>query len=150
MNQPSQHPLEALWQAQRRVGVVLAGECIALVLALAPGGDGNRWVYFGLASFLIQWIALLTLGALYLPRRFVERLRPLHVAWLALGLLLVSTWLVGGVAWLLIGAAWPSSPEGWLNLMLRLTGIDIVVGFLALDAFQNPRRAPTRQTELKG
>src|SRR3546814_17067979 len=50
MNQPSQHPLDALWQAQTLVWVVLAGECIALVLALAPGGDGNRWVYFGLRS----------------------------------------------------------------------------------------------------
>src|SRR3546814_8607577 len=42
MNQPSQHPLDALWQAQTLVWVVLAGECIALVLALAPGVDRSE------------------------------------------------------------------------------------------------------------
>ena len=44
------------------VSVVLVGECVALVLALVPGGQGDRWVYFGLASLMIQWIVLLSVG----------------------------------------------------------------------------------------
>jgi len=132
-----QHPLDVLWQAQALVWVVLTGECIAAVLALAQGGDGNRWIHFGLASFFIQWIALLTLGALYMAQRLVAVLRPLHTAWLALGLLLANTWLVGGIARILLGPSWPPAQDGWTGLLLRLTGIVIAVGFLGLAAFRN-------------
>src|SRR3546814_8860660 len=87
-------PLDALWQAPAIIWVLLAGECLAVVLALAPGASGDRWVQFGLASLVIQWVALLTLGALYLFRRALEGMRPQRLAYLALGLLLINTWLV--------------------------------------------------------
>ena len=137
MAQTNPHPLDALWQPQAIIWVLLAGECLAAVLALAPGDNGGRWIYFGLASFLIQWVALLTLGSLYMFRRLLVGVRPPHVAWLALALLLVNTWLVTGLAWLLIGTSWPAAEDGWLALMLQLTGIVVAVGLLGLAAFQN-------------
>jgi two-component system sensor histidine kinase AlgZ len=148
------HPLDALWQPQALIWVLLAGECLAAVLALAPGNNGGRWIYFGLASFLIQWVALLTLGTLYMFRRLLAGMRPPRVAWLALALLLVNTWLVTGLAWLLLGASWPAAEDGWLTLMLQLTGVVIAVGLLGLAAFQNHWRARqlavrAKQSELE-
>lgn len=146
-------PLEVLWQAPVLVAVVLAGEGLALVLALAPGPVGDRLVYFGLASMLIQWVTLLSLGGLYAMRASLANLPPHRVAWIALGLLLVNTWIVGGVAWLLRGS-WPASNAGWQAFMLQLTGMALTVGLLALAAFQNLWRArrlavTAKQSELE-
>ena len=57
-------PLDALWQTSVVVWVLLAGEGLAAILALAPSGDGNRWIHFGVGSLAIQWILLTTLGTL--------------------------------------------------------------------------------------
>src|SRR3546814_278814 len=69
-------PLDALWQPPAIIWVVLSGECLAAVLALAPGDTGSRLVYFGLASILIQWVSLLSLGMLYLLRHSLGGWRP--------------------------------------------------------------------------
>jgi len=136
-------PLDALWQARVIIWVVLAGEGLALVLSLAPGVLGDRWIYFALTSMVIQWVSLLTLAALYLLRQPLRRLRPQHVAYVALALLLLSTWLVTGAAWLLLRGIWTLSTETWQTHLLRFTGIALTVGLLALAAFQNHWR--TRQ-----
>ncbi|HMB57209.1 MAG TPA: histidine kinase [Arenimonas sp.] len=148
------HPLEALWQAPAIISVMIAGEGLALVLALVPGGQGDRWVYFGLASLMIQWIALLSLGGLFLLRRSLT-LWPAHrVAWLSLALLLASTWLVGGATWLALHESWPMDRHDWQTFLLRLTAIALAVGLLGLAAFQNhwqARRLAVRakQSELE-
>jgi len=136
------------------IAVLLVGEGLALVLALAPGAGGDRWVYFGLASLTIQWIALLTLGALYLLRHWLGRMPMQRVAWLSLGLLMVSTWIVGNAAWLMLREAWPMAQDAWESFLLRLSGITLVVGLLGLVAFQNHWRSRqllirTKQAELE-
>ncbi|MDV3255337.1 MAG: hypothetical protein LOX98_07895, partial [Lysobacter sp.] len=136
MREHPPHPLDALWQAPAIIWVLLAGECLAGILALAPGMSGSRWIYFGLASLVVQWVALLTLGTLYLTRNLLTGLRPLRLAWLAVGMLLVNTWLVAWLAWWLMGDAWPVAADGWPALVARLTGIALAVGFLGLAAFQ--------------
>ena len=136
-----QHALDTLWQAPALVWVLVAGECLAIVLALAPGVAGDRWVYFGLASLAIQWIALLTLGLLYLARHRLAGLTMPRLARLALGLLLVSTWVVTALAAWLIHGAWALDPGEWIGIGLRLSGIVLAVGFLGLAAFQNHWRA---------
>jgi two-component system sensor histidine kinase AlgZ len=146
-------PLEVLWQAPVLVAVVLAGEGLALVLALAPGAVGDRLVYFGLASMVIQWVTLLSLGGLYAMRAPLAKLPPHRVAWIALGLLLANTWIVGGCAWLLRGS-WPATHAGWQAFLLQLTGMALTVGLLALAAFQNFWRARrlavlAKQSELE-
>jgi two-component system sensor histidine kinase AlgZ len=131
------------------VWVLAAGEGLAVALSLAPGTVGNRWIYFGLASLMIQWVALLTLGALYVGRHLLGGTRPQRLAWLALGLLILNTWLVLGMAWWLLGAAWPVADGDWPMLVLRLTGVALAVGLLGLAAFQNHWRGRLHAVRAK-
>lgn len=132
------HPLDALWQSSSIVWAMLAGECLALVLALAPGVAGDRLVLFGLASFLIQWVVLLTIGTLYVLRHAIARLRPLHLAWLGLALLIAWTWAVGWASYATVGPGSVGADGGSrVAAMLRLSGIGLAVGILGLAAFHN-------------
>jgi two-component system sensor histidine kinase AlgZ len=140
-------PLDALWEAPVIIWVVSAGEALATVLALAPGIQDDRLSYFGLVSLLIQWVLLLTLGGLYLLRRTLTQVRPQYVAYLALGLLVVATWLVCGGTWLLLREIWSMERDAWHSLFLRFTGISLAVGLLGLAAFQNHWR--TRQLAVR-
>ena len=151
---PAAVPLDALWQAPVIVWVVLAGEALATVLALAPGVQNDRLSYFGLTSLLIQWVLLLTLGGLYLMRRTLSGVRPQYVAYLALILLVLATWLVCGSAWVLLREIWSMERDAWQWLFLRFTGISVAVGLLGLAAFQNHWRARqlavlAKQSELE-
>lgn len=136
-------PLDALWQAPVIIWAVLAGEGLAVVLTLASGLDGDPLTYFGLASLIIQWIALLTLGALYLFRRLIGRLRPQYVSYVAMALLILTTWLVCAVVWLVPQSLGSFSRASWHMLFLQFTGIAITVGMLGLAVFHNHWR--TRQ-----
>ena len=131
------YPLDALWQAPAILWVAVTGIAVAAVLALAPGVGSDRWIYFGLTLLVIQWIALLTLGELFLFRRQLGRVRPPQVAYMAVILLLLNTWLVGILAWLLTREILPESEDGWPSLLLRLTGIALAVSVLGLAAFRN-------------
>lgn len=147
-------PLDALWQAPVIIWVVLAGEGLAAVLALAPGVVNDRLSYFGLTSLIIQWVLLLTLGGLYLLRRTLAGVRPQYVAYLALGMLVLTTWLVCGSAWVLLREIWSMERDAWQSLFLRFTGISLAVGLLGLAAFQNHWRARqlavlAKQSELE-
>jgi two-component system, LytTR family, sensor histidine kinase AlgZ len=149
IHDPTPKPLDALWQPPAIVWVTLSGECLAAVLALAPGNTGSRLVYFGLASILIQWVSLLSLGMLYLLRHSLSGWRPQKLAWLTLGLLLLNTWLLSALAWAFLGNAWPTNEGGWPVLILRLTGIALAVGFLGLAAFQNHWRGRLHAVRAK-
>lgn len=142
-------PLDSLWQAPAIIWVLLAGECLAVVLALAPGIDGERWIHFGLTSLVIQWVALLTLGSLYLLRNALASIRPQRLAYIAVGLLLLNTWLVIGAVWAVAREVWPMADGGWLALVLRLTGITLAVGLLGLAAFQNHWRGRLHAVRAK-
>lgn len=142
-------PLDALWQARAILWAMLAGECLALVLALAPGTTGDRWMVFGLGSLAIQWVSLLTLGALYLLRNQLDRLPRQNVGWLAILLLLSNAWLVVGAARLLSGAAWPMQSAEWGELLLRVTGIVLAVGLLGLAALHNHWRGRMHAVRAK-
>jgi two-component system sensor histidine kinase AlgZ len=136
-----QTPLDALWRAPVIVSVLVAAEGVAAVLALTPGAEGNRWAYFGLASLAAQWIALITLGALYLFRHLLARIRPQPVVWFALLSLLLSTWVVGAVGWVTLHEIFDLDQNQWLTLFLRMTSITAIVGLLGLMSFLNHWRA---------
>jgi two-component system sensor histidine kinase AlgZ len=146
-NRPN--PLDALWQAPTIVWVLVAGECLAVVLALAPGVEGSRVVHLGLASLVIQWVALLTLAWLFLLRHRLRAVRPQRLAWLVLALLLLDTLIVAALAWLLAGEAWPMSASEWLALSARLAGMALAVGFLGVAAFQNHWRGRLHAVRAK-
>lgn len=148
------YPLDALWQAPAILWVALTGIALATVLALAPGVGSDRWIYFGLTLLVIQWIALLTLAELYVLRRVLSRIRPTQVASMAVLLLLLNTWLVGGLAWWLMRGISPVTEDSLLSLLLRLTGLALAVGLLGLAAFRIHWRARqlavrAKQSELE-
>ena len=132
---------------------MLAGEALALVIALAPAGDDDRYVRFGLASFAIQWIALGTVAMLYVLRRPMGWLPAPLLAWACLALLLGMTTLVSIAAWEVLQMAIdPDSSR--MAFVLRMLAIAMVVGLLALVAFQNYARARhllvrAKQSELE-
>lgn len=134
-------PLETLWQPTTLTWVVLGGEGLAALFALSPGVESGRWVLFGLASLMIQWVLLLALGGLYGLRPWLARLRPLHIACLAITFLLMSTWITWGAVWLTLGHDWGMSTAEWREAGLRFTCATLTVGLLGLAAFQNHWRA---------
>src|SRR3546814_324997 len=94
IDMPDHRPLDTLFHPPALITVVLAGEALALMLALASGQAGTRMLQFGLMSLGIQWIAVGTLCALYLLHRPLSRLPSSTLAWACLGLLLAMTLLV--------------------------------------------------------
>lgn len=129
-------PLDTLWQPRTLVWVLLAGEAVAAVLAVAPGTEGDRLTYFGVASLAIQWISLTALCLLYLLRKQLVRFRPPVVAQVGLGALLLSTWLVVGLAWLTLRDFALMPEDAWMAFALRVTAIALIMGLLGLAAFQ--------------
>lgn len=139
LDTPSPAPLDALWRPTALLAVVLAGEALGLLLALAPGTEG--WVVrFGLASLGIQWIAIGTLCALFLLRRPLARVSPMPLAWACLGLLLAMTLLVASAAWELLGMT-TDPGVGRASFVLRMLALAFVVGLMGLLIYQNYWRA---------
>lgn len=150
----AQRPLDALWQPSTLLWVLVAGEGLAALLALGPGILSDRWIYFGLTSLVVQWILVLALVGLYCLRSHLRKLRPTRVAYVALAMLLAAAWLVFGAMWWLLGRSLFVDEASWLRLMLRLSGIVLIVGLLGLAAFQNHWRARqlavrAKQSELE-
>lgn len=129
-------PLDVLWHAPTLARILLAGEVLALVVALSQS-EGDRVRGFLLASLAIAWIILLTLAVLYLLRHELARWRPVRVASLAMLLLIVSTWVVFGVATLLNGEVWRIYDGRWPGALGRMTAMAVAVGALALAMFRN-------------
>ncbi|MGE8280789.1 MAG: sensor histidine kinase [Stenotrophomonas sp.] len=151
---PTITPLDTLWKAPTLIWTILAGEALAIILALAPETSGSRWVMFGALSLMVQWVSLSTLGALYLLRRPLSRLPPTLVANISLLLLVACSVLVCIACWWVLKTLLPMSAGNWLSALLRFTGIVLIFGLLGLAAFQNHWRARqlavrTKQAELE-
>ena len=150
---PDNRPLDALFRPNALIAVILAGEALALVLALGPAQPfAGRMVHFGLASLGIQWIALGTLCAIYLGRKPLSRLPPAVVAWTCLGLLLSMTALVAVAAAGIPGIA-GEAPGERAAFVWRMVALALVVGLLGLLTYQNYWRATrlavlAKQSEL--
>lgn len=119
------------------VWILVAGEGVALVLTLSAAPDHTRLEYLGVASLVIQWTSLLSLGTLYIGRRFLAKLPATRVAWVALGALVFHT--VAVVSWgrVALGSHWLEGNESWAALAARMAAIALTVGLLGLAAFRN-------------
>ncbi|MDH5835544.1 sensor histidine kinase [Luteimonas kalidii] len=134
-------PLDLLWQPRTLLWIVLAGEALAALLALAPGVQGARLTYFGMASFAIQWVFVMSLSLLYLARSWLQRASPPLIAQSGLASLLLSTWLVAGMARLFLPQLGLVPASGWNVFTLQMTLMALTVGMLAFAAFQAQWRA---------
>ena len=140
MTQQSSSPLHILWQPGTLVRVLLTGQALSLVLALAPGLGGDRLVYFGFASLMIQWALLTTLAALYLLHRPLAQVPAQRIAWLTLALLILSAWLIGGLAWSVLRGM-GLLLDGWWRFFAQITAIALTMGLAGLAVFQNHWRS---------
>lgn len=138
---PTLTPLDTLWKAPTIIWTILAGEGLAIILALAPEHNGSRWVLFGALSLMVQWISLSALGALYLLRKPLSRLPATWIANITLLVLIACNLLVCTASWWALKGLLPISSENWLPTLLRFTGIIVIFGLLGLAAFQNHWRA---------
>ena len=135
------NPLDALWQPALIIWVLLAGEGLAIVLALSPAVSGDRWVQLGLNSLIIQWISLLTLCALYLQRQGLRKFKPVAIAQIAILVMIACGWLVCGATWAIWRDLWPTGQGSLQSLLVRQTAISLTVGVFGLLAFHNHWRA---------
>ena len=138
---PTITPLDTLWKAPAIIWAILAGEGLAIILALAWETGDSRWVLFGALSLMVQWVVLSTLGALYLLRAPLSRLPPTWVANITLLLLVACSLLVCTACWWVFKTLLPMSSSNWASALSRFTGIIFVFGLLGLAAFQNHWRA---------
>jgi two-component system sensor histidine kinase AlgZ len=134
MPPPSNAALDSLWTPQALIATVLVGEAVAIVVALVST-PVDRWVLFGLASLVAQWISLTGLGAIYLFRRRLARLPAISLAWACLFLLMMSAYVISVLA----QASWwrPAGDPIDASFTPRLLGTTLVVGMLGVVAFQN-------------
>jgi two-component system, LytTR family, sensor histidine kinase AlgZ len=147
-------PLYGLWQAKTMISIILIGEGLALILALSPGLSGDRWVFFGLASLMAQWVILLSMGCLFLGKKWLANISLNKLLLFALILLLVCTTLVSLGAWYVMRHTLPSSETSLMPFLLKTLAITLAVGMLSLAAFQNHWQAQqlavrTKQAELE-
>lgn len=136
INFKPKHPIDILWRAPALVSTVLLGEGLALIMTLAPGYNSDRWVYFGLSSFIIQWIILFTLCSLYMARNKLTQYNNQIISWLALSTLLASTWLICSIFWIGYNQFNSANVRSGLGFLLQATAIALTVGLLGLIALQ--------------
>lgn len=135
MSPTFKQPLDVLFRPTTLIAMILAGEALAAILALSPVAIEDRLVLFGLASLTTQLILLSTLSLLYLLRRWLNASSTQSLAWLALAILLLMTWLVIKTGWELLGTQQPAI-EGQM-LLYRSLGLALVAGLLTLLSYQN-------------
>lgn len=149
MSAPEHRPLDVMWRPKAIAFTILAGQGLALILALGTPDPDQRWIYFGLVSLLIQWIALMTLGALFLLRRPLRPLPAPRLAWCALAVLLIVAWAVGALAWAVLDDMSLFGEQSANAFYWRLTGVTLTAGLMALVAFQNHWSAKRSAMQLK-
>ncbi|MEW5838119.1 MAG: histidine kinase [Pseudomonadota bacterium] len=95
-------PLDVFCRANAVLAVLLAAEGVAVLLALAPGVEGERWLRLGLMSLFVLWVALMWAAGLCVARRSLARYTALRVAWVAVLWLVVASVAAAGIvfAWL--------------------------------------------------
>jgi two-component system sensor histidine kinase AlgZ len=134
MNRES--PLMLFCRPGALLAVVLAAEGVALLLALAPGVEGERWVRLGLMSLLVQWVALMWVAGLCLARRALGRYTALRVAWVAVLWLVVVSVSVAGIAFSVLSESGVRLGEvadfvGHVAVIAAVVGLLGVLGFYA-------------------
>ena len=117
--------------------VVLAGEMLAVVLAMMTVPTLDFWQALGGTSLFVQWVGLGTAAILCAARRTLSRLGPAAAAAMTLGVVLAATaGLSLATLWLLDPSQPPPSlgQRGW-ELLGRNLAISAVVAAVTLRYF---------------
>lgn len=138
--QAQRDPLESLSHPASLLWVLIAGECVAAILAMAPGYSANRWVYFGLASLGVQWVSLLTLASLMVLRKVLSGRHALLIACTALALMQVVTLAVTALVFWTLGDYLHLGDHHWRALAFQLSGVALLIAMLGMGALHNHLR----------
>jgi two-component system sensor histidine kinase AlgZ len=126
------------------LAIVLAGELLALVLALASLPEPGFWERFAGTSLFVQWVGLGTAALLGLGRRPLSRRTPVTRLTVALGaLLLVTAATTLAAVWILdpAGLAALRGPHAW-GLATRNLALAGILGASALGYLYLRPRPP--------
>lgn len=117
--------------------VIIIAELLAIVLTLAtPSAAGGTWVYLGITSIYIQWIALLSATMLCWLRPRLARLNDGLAACLAFFILMLITGIMSELTYRLeIGSGIVLIEIPHLEFILRNMGICAIASLLALRYF---------------
>ena len=127
--------------------VVLFGELLALVLLFA--GAEVSWMRLALLSLFVQWVALISAGALCACRPLLARLRLVPGALLAFSTVLLVTLAVGVTADRVVAGELLGPPLDWPTLGRELV-IAGIIAALALRYFYVQQQLRVQeQSELK-
>ena len=129
-------PLDVFCRAAALLMILLAAEGVAVLLALAPGVEGERWLRLGLMSLFVQWVALMWVAGLCLARRSLARYAALRVAWIAVLWLVVVSISVAGIAFSVLAESGVHLGEvadfvGHVAVIAAVVGLLGVLGFYA-------------------
>ena len=141
-------PLDTLWQAPSLIWVLIVGEALAIVLALAPGVTGSRWVALGLYSLAVQWTSLAALSLIYALRGFLRDLPAGVTAAISILLLLACAVAIVALGRLFFFPA-TDQAEPLGPLLVRNVLIALPAGLLGLAAFHNYWRTRESATRAK-
>ena len=130
-------PLAILWQPRALFAIICIGQLIAAIAALLPGIETDRWTYFGLASLTIQWIALMSIGAIYLFRKALGKRPVPQTAWWCLAILVLNAFLFSVIFWTLLNMGANASGQSAVGFGLNMALVALLLGVLGLAAFQN-------------
>ncbi len=144
MNQPVRTPRDAFFlpnfcDVRMVFAVVVIGELLAFVLALAPfTPGGERWSQLSVISLFVQWVGLTSAAVLCYSRVHLGRLRENTAATLSYALLLLVTLVLSEMAYriaLLTGYGWDVGPDWHAELLLRNLCISAIISAVTLRYF---------------
>src|SRR5687767_294833 len=108
--------------------LILIAELLAIVLTLSQRSGGNRLAYLATTSFFIQSIALVDAALLCHARRWLLKLRPLHMGvTVYVGLQLVTV----GIS-LLQGVILDPLPGARVETLLNNLGISAIISAVVM------------------
>lgn len=122
-----------LCQSKLVFRALVLAQAVAILLALAPGVQEDRWLRLGFTTLFVQWVTLLTLFLLCGLQKKLQHLSPTYFAGIACLLLLSCTTLVSLVAYFIL------TQKGWeagTNLELFLIHNLLVALILGIIGFQ--------------
>ena len=127
--------------------VVLAGELLALVLLFA--GPELSWMRLALLSLFVQWVALISSGALCAVRPALARLRLVPGALLAFFTVLLVTFGVGLVADRVVAGSLFDNPLDWPTLTRQLVIAGIIAALALRYVYVQQQLRLQEQSELE-
>lgn len=119
---------------------IFCGESLALAMALAPGLDGNRAIWFGLHSLFVQWVIAMTLMIIHLLRRPFSKLSDSSHARACLCILLIATAVTVCLFWWVFPAELRLSSNSLGQRLAASCTIALLFGLLGMGMLQNHLR----------